>query len=303
MAPLSNTTIFAGTSAYAVPVFDALHQLTTIVAVITKDPSDDIALRAQERGIPVLTPSKITDITDQIRTLAPDLMVVAHYGHIIPQSVLDIPRFGSINIHPSLLPQHRGPAPVPNTILAGDQKTGTTIIQMDDQMDHGPIIAQSQPFELHGDEYADDLLSQLWSLSADLLKETLPSYLMGKVKPTPQDHSLATKHSFMKRTDGELQSIMRTEEVFRRHRAYRPWPGTYLEHTLRGANTRIKFIDMQPSTEQVTARAGEFVWHNQKLYFGFSDGAMQIRKLQRAGSPVQTAETFYRGFHDCIRTQ
>ena len=156
-----------------------------------------------------------------------DLIVVASYGKILPKEMLKIPKYGALNAHPSLLPKYRGPAPVPTTILNGEKETGVTIILMDEQVDHGPILA-SKKFEI-GDKKitTPELLKILWELGGDLLVETIPKWIRGEITPQEQDHSKATYTKKLTREDGRIDWDRPVEYIERQIRAFFPWPGVF----------------------------------------------------------------------------
>jgi methionyl-tRNA formyltransferase len=186
-----------------------------------------VKVAAQELGIEVYQPEKIRDpeAVERIRSIAPDLLVVVAYGQIIPRSVLSIPKHGAINVHASLLPRHRGAAPIAHAILAGDSETGVTIMRMDEQLDHGPILAmRSTP--IGGDEDAVALTSRLAEMGAELLVETLAR--LDQMEPKEQAHEKATVAPRLNREDGEIDWNVGPLEIDRRVRALQPWPGVTL---------------------------------------------------------------------------
>ncbi len=243
--------VFAGTGRFAARQLAALHEVVEIpfvVTIATKKPSP-VALMAAELGLPAQTPKHIQDIADEIRAAALDVLVVADYGFILPPQILNITANGVVNVHPSLLPKHRGPAPIPAAILAGDATTGVTLMRMDDKMDHGPIIAQVT-CTLAGSERADDLEATLSNMGAQLLKENIIPYLLGTVVPTEQDHSLATKHGFMKRDDGRIQTTDSANDVDRKFRAYYPWPGVWIETEMDSTAFKNGYADLITTVRQ-----------------------------------------------------
>jgi methionyl-tRNA formyltransferase len=196
-----------------------------------------VKLAAEQLGLPVYQPERIREpeSVERIRSLAPDLLVVVAYGQIIPRSVLSIPRLGAINVHASLLPRHRGAAPIARAILAGDVETGVTIMKMDEQLDHGPILATA-PTPIGEHEDAATLTSRLAELGAEVLVEALKR--LEDIKPVEQDHSQATVAPKLSREEGELDWKMDPQEIDRRVRALQPWPGVTLP-TKRG---RVKVL-------------------------------------------------------------
>jgi methionyl-tRNA formyltransferase len=192
---------------------------------------------AHELGLEVYQPERIREpeAVERLRRLQPELLVVVAYGQIIPRSVLAIPRLGAINVHASLLPRHRGAAPVAHAILAGDLETGVTIMRMDEQLDHGPILA-TRATAIAAGEDAIALTSRLAVLGAELLVETLEH--VEEIKAVEQDHGAATVAPRLRREDGELEWEMGPQQIDRRVRALQPWPGVTLP-TKRG---RVKVL-------------------------------------------------------------
>jgi len=196
-----------------------------------------VKIAAQELGLQVLQPEKIRDsaVVSRLRELHPDLMVVVAYGQIIPPDVLSIPAKGVVNVHASLLPRHRGAAPVAGAILAGDRETGVTIMRMDEQLDHGPILAM-RATPIGSGEDAAALTRRLAEMGAELLAETLDR--LDEIQPAEQDHAMATTAPRLRRVDGELDWGLDAEEIDRRVRGLQPWPGVTLP-TSRG---RVKVL-------------------------------------------------------------
>jgi methionyl-tRNA formyltransferase len=196
-----------------------------------------VKIEAEKLGSPVYQPDRIRDpaAVERLRSLAPDLLVVVAYGQILPATVLSIPRLGAINVHASLLPRHRGAAPVAHAILGGDQETGVTIMKMDEQLDHGPILAvRATAIGAHEDAVA--LTARLADVGAALLVETLAHF--DELRVVGQDHSRATIAPKLSKGLGELAWEMGAEEIDRRVRALQPWPGA----TLPTAKGRVKVL-------------------------------------------------------------
>ena len=190
-----------------------------------------------ELGLPIYQPARIRDpeSLERLRALAPDFLVVVAYGQILTSSVLAIPRLGAINVHASLLPRHRGAAPVARAILAGDLETGVTIMKMDEQLDHGPILAvRATPIGERED--AAELTGRLGDIGAELLVETLEHF--DDLRVVGQDHSRATVASKLRKEEGELEWGIGAPEIDRRVRGLQPWPGATLP-TKRG---RVKVL-------------------------------------------------------------
>ena len=196
-----------------------------------------VKVAAQELGLPVYQPEKIREpaAVERLRSLAPDAMVVVAYGQIIPAGVLSIPAKGVVNVHASLLPRHRGAAPVAGAILAGDRETGVTIMRMDEQLDHGPILATRETAIVSREDGAA-LTARLAKMGAELLVETVAR--LDEIEPRTQEHGQATVAPRLRREDGELDWSLGAEEIDRRVRALQPWPGATLP-TPRG---RVKVL-------------------------------------------------------------
>ena len=196
-----------------------------------------VKVAAQELGLPVYQPEKIREpeAVERIRSLAPDLLVVVAYGQIIPRSVLEIPRLGVVNVHASLLPRWRGAAPIARAILAGDAETGVTIMKMDEQLDHGPVLA-AQTTPIGDREDAVELTSRLAAMGASLLVATVERF--DSLDAVEQDHSQATVAPKLNKDEGELELTMDAREIDRRVRGLQPWPGA----TLPTARGRVKVL-------------------------------------------------------------
>jgi methionyl-tRNA formyltransferase len=189
-----------------------------------------VKIAAQELGLPLYQPERIRDpdAVERLRSLAPDVLdflIVVAYGQIIPRTVLDIPRFGALNVHASLLPRWRGAAPVARAILAGDTETGVSIMKMDEQLDHGPVLAmRATPIEQGED--AAQLTRRLAGIGAELLVETLENF--DHLRVVGQDHEQATLAPKLTKEEGELEWSLGAGEIDRRVRGLQPWPGATL---------------------------------------------------------------------------
>ncbi len=217
--------IFFGSDIWSIPVLQNLENNFEVAAVITA-PNSPVS--KYFRGS-VLTPEKLNDtFSSELSTLNSELFIVASYGKIIPQSILDIPKFGALNVHPSLLPKYRGPSPVPTTILNGDKVSGVTIIKMDEKMDHGPVILTKE-VNLSGQEDAQELLTKLFHLGGELLIDIIPDFIAGKLKLIPQKDEDSTYCKLLKKEDGffSIETPPSPDVLDRMVRALNPWPGVW----------------------------------------------------------------------------
>ncbi|HEY8864872.1 MAG TPA: methionyl-tRNA formyltransferase [Candidatus Dormibacteraeota bacterium] len=239
--------VFAGTAEFAVPSLRALHAAGHQIQLVITQPDKPghrlkmtpppVKKAAEELGLKVYQPERIREpeAVAILRRLSPDQLVVVAYGQIIPPSVLAIPKLGAVNVHASLLPRYRGAAPVARAILAGDRETGVTIMRMDEQLDHGPILASRRSAIADGED-AVSLTGRLAAIGAELLVATLAR--LESIRPIDQDHERATLAPRLRREDGELEWNIGPGEIDRHVRALQPWPGVTLP-TYRG---RVKIL-------------------------------------------------------------
>jgi methionyl-tRNA formyltransferase len=231
--------VFMGTPEFSVPPLEYLIRSEyQVVGVYTQPDRPTGRGRALEQspvkrvalaqGLEVFQPVKLRhpDEVQRLAALKPDLILVAAFGQILPQSVLDIPPFGCLNIHPSLLPRYRGATPIPSAILAGESETGVTIMLMDAGMDTGPIISQII-VGIEPQDTTESLTNKLAQAGVRLLGEALPLWFDRSLKPQPQDGNRATHTSPITKEDGVINWQMSADEISRRVRAFYPWPGCY----------------------------------------------------------------------------
>jgi len=252
--------------------------------------SPPVKLLAQELNLPIAQPEKLKmpEVMDQLRAWSPDLIVVAAFGQILKKDVLELPRYGCINVHASLLPRWRGAAPINAAILAGDEETGVTIMQMDVGLDTGPMLAKSS-IRLTPDDTAGSVLQTLSTLGADLLLETLPDYLSGVLQPVPQPHEGATYAPMMKKEEGRLNFTNDVNELERRVRAFNPWPGAFMDFD--GATLKIHGAHV----EQGNAEAGQRLIVQNQPAVGARGGLLILNEVQPAGKKPMNGKSFLAG--------
>lgn len=256
--------------------------------IMTPPPVKQLAL---EYGLNVFQPEKIKDELENIKNLKPDLIVVIAYGKIIPQSILDIPSYGCINVHASLLPKYRGAACLNAPILNGDTETGVTIMQMEAGLDTGPILRQAK-MKLEGRETLEDVHDELSVLGAELLTPTLKDFMAGNIKPQIQDESRASYIKTLSKEDGRIDWKKSAIEIERMVRAYNPWPGTY---ALDGEKI-VKIISVNPEILKTNEhKIGEVFMADNNLAVQCGQDSLVILKLQTAGKKIMTSEEFLRG--------
>ncbi len=229
-----------GTPEFALPSLERLMNDGHEVAAVFTQPdkpagrgktlhTPPVKAFALERGIPVHQPAKIKsneEVRSIFETIFPDVCVVVAYGKILPPWMLDVPRLGCINVHASLLPKYRGAAPINWVIANGERETGVTIMQLDEGMDTGPMLAK-RATPIGDEETAPELSTRLAHIGAELVSETLPRIERCEIPPLPQDHGEATYAPMLKREDGLIDWRMSAGGIANRVRAFQPWPGTY----------------------------------------------------------------------------
>ena len=302
-----------GSPEFAVPTLDSLiRHGYEVVAVYTQPDKPAgrgrgltppaVKKAALSYRLPVFQPTSLKH-PDEIKRLAdlhPEVIIVAAFGQILPQSVLDIPPFGCLNIHPSLLPRHRGPSPIANAILEGDEFTGVTIMLMDKGLDTGPILAQEKIPILP--QYTTGSLSErLAQIGAGLLIHTLPLWLENCLSPQPQNEKEATYSKLITKKDGEIDWGLSCVQLWKRVRAFQPWPGCYT--TWQGK--WLKIIESFPLPEtEASKKPGEVVVVEQFYGKGIGvqtrRGVLRLSQVQLEGKRVMDIEEFVRGQREFV---
>lgn len=306
-----------GTSKLAAPVLSKLlEKKYEVVAVVTKadrkigsnskrkladNPIREIAL---ENNISLLQPEKIDkDFIQEIKNLSPDLIVVTSYGKIIPEDILNIPKYKCLNVHVSLLPKLRGASPVQNAVLEGLKETGVTIMKMDIGMDSGDIIAQEK-IEIKEDETAEELSARIFPLGAEKLVEVLPDWIAGKIESKKQNETEATFCKILKREDGQVDWNKSAQEIYNQFRAFTPWPGifTFWERN-ENKQIRIKLNEIKIYKDPINSsnlKIGEVFKENKKVLVNTKNGVIEIIELQSEGKKAMQAKDFINGNSDFV---
>lgn len=253
---------------------------------------------AEENKIEVFQPEKFnTDAVADLKKLKPDLVIVAAYGKIIPEAALEIPGFGCINVHVSLLPKYRGPSPVQNALLNGEQETGVTIMMMDKGVDTGDILVQ-EVLEIEKNDTSEILLKKLSILGSDLLLKTIPLIIEGKIEKKPQDSSLATLCQLIEREDGKIFWTNSAQAIFNRYRALFPWPGIFTYWKVDDQIIRLKLIkiELQKINPLEKHVEGEVFEIGSDIGVQTSDGIIIIKEIQKEGKKATDIKTFINGY-------
>jgi methionyl-tRNA formyltransferase len=300
--------VFMGTPDFAVPTLKRLIESYEVIGVVTqpdrpagrgsKIQMPPVKLTALAADIPVFQPEKLRrpEAVHQLREWDADLYVVAAFGQILPQSVLDIPRFGAINVHASLLPRWRGAAPIQAAIRAGDSETGITIMKMDAGLDTGPILSQ-RAIPIADDETGQSLHDKLAELGGDLLIDTLPGYLDGTIQPIPQDEARATFAPRIDKDEGRIDWTQSAAQIDRTVRAFTPWPGAFTIWD----DQLLKILAGRSAAG--SAPIGAVVERGGAVAVGTGDGLFQLERVQLEGRKPTQIDDFVRGHPNFIGSQ
>jgi len=271
-----------------------------------------IKVLAEKYEIQVLQPEKLSMIIEQLSSLNPDLIIVAAYGKILPKEILDIPKKGCLNIHPSLLPKWRGPSPIQYAILNGDKKTGVTIILMDEKTDHGSIVNQ-RTLEIEENETSTALYDKLANLGAGLLMETIPKWQKGMLKVRAQDETKATFTKILTREDGRIIWKKTADDLLKQIKAFDYWPGSFFFWKKRNDQmARIKISKARffksiggisyPIGKTLVVPQNEIGVQCGKAFLDGGGDFLVIERLQMEGKDEMSPEEFIRGHPDFIGT-
>jgi methionyl-tRNA formyltransferase len=280
---------FFGTPEFAVPTLEALareHEIVLVVAQPDK-PSGrgmkvhvpPVAEKARELGLPLLQPPKIRneEFLSDVRAATPDIGIVVAYGKLLPNALLEIPRHGFLNIHGSVLPRWRGAAPIQRSIEAGETETGVTIMRVDEELDHGPIL-RIETLTIGPDEHTPQLAGRLSAVGAEALARVLREW--GSVQETPQDHAAATHAAKLDKAEGLVRWSEPAKTIYDKYRAFDPWPGVYTES--------MKLVELARADGSGVPGTILRVEHD-GVVVACGEGALKLIAVQRAGKPRTAA--------------
>lgn len=299
--------VFMGTPDFAVPSLKALvasgHEVACVVTrpdrprgrklVLTPPPVKEIAL---DHGIKVLQPKRAaaSEFIEEIESLMPDLLAVVAYGKILKNNLLDIPKYGCVNVHASLLPKYRGASPIQHAIMAGERTTGVTTMFIDEGMDTGDIILQRE-VPIADEDTSLTMWKRLSDIGAELLLDTVELIARGKVEPVKQNDTLATYAPMLKKEEGEIEWSLPAEVIRNRIRGMQPWPGAYTHSTLKGRRTMLKLLCGKVLPD-LSGEPGSVIEAGARgLVVGTGEGALLIERLQAGGGRPMYAAEFLRG--------
>lgn len=293
--------VFMGSPEFALPSLRMLAERYHLVGAVTQPDraagrgrelkAPPVKTLALQLNIPIIQPQKLREpeAMAQLREWRPDLIVVVAFGQILKKDVLELPKHGCVNIHASLLPRWRGAAPVHAAILAGDEETGVTIMKMDEGLDTGPILAR-RSIRIRRDDTTGSLQEVLSTLGAELLIETLPDYLAGRIVPQPQPEEGATYAPMLGREDGLLDFTQPARALERRVRAMNPWPGAWFEWN----GQALKVLRAAVSGEK-RLEAGSRLIVEGRPAVTCADGTLILEEVQPAGKRIMPGKSFLAG--------
>jgi len=295
-----------GTPTFSIPVLSGLTDNGyKVVKVYTKPDSrsgrnqrqnsSPVKLFAETIGLSILDPISLKpkEVQDELSSLNPDLIIVSAYGLILPRQILDIPTHGCLNIHPSLLPKYRGPSPVSSAIAQGESYTGVTIMQINEQVDSGPIIAQRK-IQIQPQENASEMTSRLFQIGACLLVNILPDWTDGKIQAVSQNHEQATYTKRLIKKDGEIDWNLRPQKIVSRILGYYPWPGSYTSWN----GKLLKILEATVSNQLVSSSKQGLVVSLSCGGLGITTphGVVKILRLQMEGKKSVDSKEFLKGY-------
>lgn len=304
------TIVFIGTGKFGAAILESLSRTKYCPAYLvcscdkpvgrkqklTPCPSKEIAKHYKIKIIEALSLKEETMIK-RIERVRPDLVIVADTDFILPQTLLNVPPRGCLNVHPSLLPKYRGPSPIQAAIFWGQKETGVTIIQMDEKIDHGPIVVQEKYEMPEPPPYFEPLRDELANLGARLLIKTLPKWLAGKIIPKAQNDDEAIYTKKFKKEDGLLDWKGSAQEIERKIKALNPWPGTYTYFLWKENSLRLKILQAQAvDLEAKSFNEGKITQDGKTLKVEASQGRIILEKIQIEGKSIMTGKEFLNGY-------
>ena len=278
-------------------VFDYLSDNYNVCALVVSEKKflDDLEVVkiAKTKGIEYFNYAKLKDHINEIADFGADIAVLISYGKIIPQSIIDLFPLGIINLHPSLLPKHRGPTPIESVILSGEKDTGVSLMSLSKEMDAGPVFIQKH-LALDANEDKQTLANKLDGLGLQAFTEVFDKILNSKISANEQNNSMATYDNLLKKSDSIIDWSQSSEDIYRRFRAYKGWPGV---------KTQINGISVKINSMKISngkGNTGEYILEDSTLRFFTSDGSIDILELQPDGKKVMNIKEFLNGYRSKI---
>lgn len=298
--------VFFGTANVALPILEKLNKQHRVLAVVTNSDKpagrskqfqeSPVSALARDLKLETLKPEAVrgnNQLLENLRNFQADIFVVVAYGKILPPDVINLPPLKTVNVHFSALPKYRGPSPIQFALLNGDGQTGTSIFLLDEQVDHGPLLAQ-KIVNIEPDDNYFTLSDRLARVSADLIEDTLAGYQSGKITPLPQDDSAASHTKIIDKQDGKIDWQKTATEIYNQFRAFYPWPGIWTEWN----GKKIKILDCTPVAASDAKETG-CVLDGGRVACGQST-ALQIKVLQPEGKSDMAIADFLNGYREFV---
>lgn len=297
-----------GTPRFAEVVLKAIIEAGyTITAVFTQpdkkvgrkqeNQKTPVKILAEKRNITVFEPENLNSrkIVNTVAKLHPDLIIVAAYGKILPKTILEIPKYGAINIHASLLPKFRGASPIQGAILAGERETGITLMLMNEKLDAGEIIAQKK-IKISKEDNVQTLTDKLSKIGGKLLVKTLPDWIRGRIKAVPQNEKEASYCRTIKKENGKIDWRESAETIYRKWKAYVYWPGIFTFLYDKGIQKQLKLIEIgKMPRANSDEKVGKVVEYKKQIAVQTGKGLVILKKIQLEGKKPTDAFSFSRG--------
>jgi methionyl-tRNA formyltransferase len=299
--------VFCGTPQFAVPTLLALIDGSHEIALVLTQPdrpsgrgmqlvAPPVKQMAEAARLDIYQPEKIKandDLRTRLTAIAPDAIIIVAYGRIIPKWMLDLPRFGNINLHGSLLPKYRGAAPIQWAIARGETFTGVTTMRLDEGLDTGDMLLRRE-VAIGAAETAEDLYPKLSQIGAEVMIQTLQGVESGSIVPEKQNHSAASQAPILTREDGAINFSLSAKEIYDRWRGFQPWPGAWT--TIEGK--KLLCAKLLPSiARHEDATKGELLIHNGRILVSCASGSwIELSEVQLEGKKRMPSEDFLRGF-------
>lgn len=292
-------TVFFGTHEFAATILDGLikSDIVFIDLVITQPDrasgrkktieEPPVKILAKKYNIPVLQPESLKNFKLPGNC---DLNIVAQYGLIIPEEILDAPKYGSINVHGSLLPKYRGASPIQTAIVNGESETGNTIMLMDEKMDHGPILSQEN-IQIEPDDTYPQLANKMAKKAIILLLNTVPGYIAGEIRPKPQEGE-PTLTKLLTKDDGRIDFNKSSSEIYNQFRGFFPWPGIWTVWN----GKRLRFLNLKKAEKNI--EPGKVIVEDSHIYIGCKEGSVEIIELQLEGKNPMITKVFLNGYRN-----
>jgi methionyl-tRNA formyltransferase len=295
--------IFFGTPDFATPSLEILAKIPSIkISLVITQPDKAIGRKktltpppvkviAKKFRLKVVQPKTKSDLKKALKNIKADFFIVIAYGMILPKEIIEIPKYGTFNVHASLLPKYRGASPIQAALLNGDKQTGISIFKIDEKLDHGPIFMIKR-LPIEKEDNLQTLKIKLANLSKEILPLALEDIENGQLTPIPQNHSVATYCEKIQKSDGKINWGKSADHICNMIKAYTPWPSAYTELN----NKKIKILQAETEESKPKQKPGTFILENKTLKIATKKGYLIPKKLQLEGKKEMDVQSFVNGY-------